>query len=50
MMKNFIHKAANIICALAVVAAPVAARYCAIYFYEAKQPEGLDEFVNTHTK
>lgn len=50
MMKNFMHKAANLICALAVVIAPVAARHCACYFYEAKEPEGLAEFVHTHTK
>lgn len=50
MMRNFISKAANIICALAVVAAPVAARHCICIFYEEKEPEGLAEFVHTHKK
>ncbi|MBU5479460.1 hypothetical protein KQI69_09625 [Eubacterium sp. MSJ-13] len=49
-MKEFIRKAANFICAFAVVMSPIATQHCRLYFYEAKQPEGLDEFVNTHTK
>ena len=49
-MKNFIFKSANLICALAVVVAPVAARYCICIFHEDKEPEGLAEFVHTHTK
>ncbi len=49
-MRNFMHKAANLICALAVVIAPVATQHCKFYFYEDKEPEGLAEFVHTHTK
>ena len=45
-MKKFAFKAANVLCALAAVVAPVAGRACRVIFYEPKQPEGLADFID----
>lgn len=38
-------KVCNVLAALAERVAPVAAGSCRIYFYEEKEPDGLQEFV-----
>ena len=49
-MKNFLLKAANILCSLAILAAPLAERACRTIFYEPEQPEGLADFVRNNKK
>lgn len=46
-MKKFVFKAANILCSLAILAAPLAERACRTIFYEPEQPEGLADFVRS---
>lgn len=47
-VKKFIYKAANVLCAFAVLIAPIAGRACRILFYEPEKPEGLDDFISKH--
>jgi cyclic lactone autoinducer peptide len=47
-VKKFTYKAANVLCAFAVLIAPIAGRACRILFYEPEKPEGLDDFISKH--
>lgn len=44
-LRKILVKYGNVLCALAVLVAPMAARTCRLLYYEPKEPEGLDEFV-----
>lgn len=42
---RLINKLCNVVVALAVMVAPIASGYCRGFFYEEKEPEGVEDFL-----
>lgn len=45
---RFISKHGSILCALAILVAPIACEQCRVLFYEPVEPKGLDMFIKEH--
>ena len=46
--RSFISKHGSILCALAILVAPIACEQCRVLFYEPVEPKGLDMFIKEH--
>lgn len=50
MLKKFIQKHGEKICAMAVAFGGISLMSCRLFVYEPKQPDGLKEFMDSHAK
>lgn len=43
--KRVIKKLSQFICSMAILVVPIASQYCRVFYYQPKEPEGLNELL-----